>query len=176
MRFLKYEDKGGYHIRDYIWGRKYRKHADKVAKWVKEKKTLDIGAGDGVITYLTKSHGIDNEAEAVHIAQAVGFNVHFGDAYNLQFADNSFDACIMCDVLEHFEHPEVPLREAWRVAPVLYITTPERQGNKLRDRYHIQEWTRDELVDFMARNRYKLTDPIEYVPEGDTLYAKFTRA
>lgn len=176
MRFTKYEDKGGYHIRDYIWGRKYRKHVDFIKKWVTEDKTLDIGAGDGVITYLTKSQGIDNEAEAIHIAQTVGFNVHYGDAYNLQFADNSFDACLMIDVIEHFDEPEKALAEARRVAPVLYIATPERkEGRRVRDKFHVQEWTRDEFTEFMKQNGYELTGDYHFAEKGDTMYARFER-
>lgn len=176
MRFTKYEDKGGYHIRDYIWGRKYRKHVDFIKKWVTEDKTLDIGAGDGVITYLTKSHGIDNEAEAIHIAQTVGFNVHWGDAYDLQFADNSFDACLMIDVIEHFDEPEKALAEARRVAPILYIATPERQPDKpVRDKFHVQEWTRHELAKFMRENGYLLDGQMYFADKGGTMYARFKR-
>lgn len=156
---------------------KYRKHADRIKDWVKEKKVLDVGAGDGVITYLMRAQGIDNETEAVRIAQAVGVDVELGDAYNLSFKDNSFDAVTMIDVLEHFDAPEKALAEARRVAPVIYIVTPERQPNqRVRDKYHVQEWTQEELVEFMSANGFTLTGDILKVNEGDTMYARFERS
>lgn len=177
MEFKKYEDKGGYHWREYVRGTKYRKHADRVKKWVTEGNVLDIGAGDGVITYLLRATGIDNEPEAIRIAQAVGVNVNMGDAYNLDFADDSFEAVTMIDVIEHFDEPEKALAEARRVAPVIYVVTPERQPDKrVRDKYHVQEWTREELVDFMSANGFTLTGDILKVDEGDTMYARFERS
>jgi SAM-dependent methyltransferase len=176
IRFTKYEKKGPYHWREYVRGHKYRKHAERVRKWVKEEKILDVGAGDGVITFLLRATGIDNEPTAVHIAQTIGVNVIFGEAYNLPFPDNHFDAVTMIDVLEHFDRPQDAIREAKRVAPILYIATPERQpGRRIRDKFHVQEWTREELVDFMKDNGYELTGEILKVNEGDTMYAAFHR-
>lgn len=174
MEFKKYTDRGGYHWREYVRGTKYRKHADHIKNWVKEKNVLDIGAGDGVITYLVRAIGIDNEPDAVRIAQAVGVDVQLGDAYALPYPDNAFNAAMMIDVLEHFDAPERALQEARRVAPVLYIATPERQPDrKVRDKYHVQEWTRTELVDLMSKNGYTLSGDILVVPEGDTMYGRF---
>lgn len=177
IKFTKYEQKQAYHWRDYVRGGKYRKHCDFIRKWVREKNVLDVGAGDGVITYLLRATGIDNEQVAVDIAQTIGVAVSLGDAYNLTFSDNQFQAVTMIDVLEHFSEPEKALAESRRVAPILYIATPERQPDKrVRDRFHVQEWTRDELVDFMTQNHYKLTEPMHFVEEGATMYARFERA
>jgi ubiquinone/menaquinone biosynthesis C-methylase UbiE len=176
MLFTKYQDKHAYHWRDYVRGGKYKKHVDRVCKWVEEKNVLDVGAGDGIITYKLRATGIDNEPTAVHIAQTIGVNVILGDAYNLPFPDNHFEAVTMIDVIEHFDQPEKALAEAKRVAPVIYLATPERQPNRrVRDKFHVQEWTRDELVEFMKENGYQLTGDIDYAKEGDTLYARFER-
>lgn len=176
MRFTKYETKQAYHWRDYVRGGKYRKHCDFIRKWVTEKKILDIGAGDGVITYLLRATGIDNEDAAVQIAESIGVKVQKGDAYKLDFPDDSFQAVTMIDVIEHFDKPELALTEARRVAPVIYLATPERQPNRrVRDKFHVQEWTREELVNFMKANGYALTGDIHYAKEGDTLYARFER-
>jgi len=177
MEFKKYDEQGGYHWRQYVRGTKYRKHADRIKRWVTEDNILDVGAGDGVVTYLMRAKGIDNETEAVRIAQAVGVDVELGDAYNLSFKDNSFDAVTMIDVLEHFDAPEKALAEARRVAPVIYIVTPERQPNqRVRDKYHVQEWTQEELVEFMSDNGFTLSGDILKVNEGDTMYARFERS
>lgn len=176
MRFTKYEKRKAYHWREYVRGGKYRQHCDFIRGWVLEKKILDIGAGDGLITYLLDATGIDNEPEAIRIADAIGANVALGDAYNLPFPDNSFEAVTMIDVIEHLGDPEKVLIETRRVAPVLYIATPERQDDRrVRDRFHVQEWKRDELVDLLKKNNYQLTEEILYVKQGDTLYARFER-
>lgn len=172
-RFTKYETNGAYHWRQYARGDKYRTHVDFLRGWVKEKKLLDVGAGDGLITYLLRADGVDNEDCAVQIAQTIGVPVEKGDAYNLSKYRN-YDAVLMIDVLEHFETPEIALREAKQVAPVLYIATPERQPHRrIRDKFHVQEWTRDELVELMWKNEYKLTGDMHFATKGDTMYARF---
>ena len=176
MQFNKYSEKGAYHWHEYVRGTKYRRHVDRIKNWVKEKKLLDVGAGDGVITYKLRATGIDNELSAVFIAKALNVNVEYGDAYNLPFPDNSFDAVLMIDVIEHLDSPEIALREAKRVSPVLYVATPERQPERrVRDKYHVQEWTREELVEFMKSNGYTLTGDILKVDDGDTMYVRFER-
>lgn len=176
IEFTKYQKHQAYHWRDYVRGTKYRKHVDRVVKWVTEKKVLDVGAGDGVITCKLRATGIDNERSAVHIAQTIGVNVIYGSAYALPFPDNSFDAVTMIDVIEHLGEPEKALKEARRVAPVLYIATPERQPEQLvRDKFHVQEWTREEFTSFLTANGYQVTGDIIKVDEGDTFYVRAKR-
>lgn len=174
MKFTKYEEKGAYHWRQYLGKTKYRKHADRIKKWVKEKKVLDVGAGDGVITYLLGAEGIDNEPKAVELAGILGINVKQGDAYNLPYKDDEFEAVVMADVIEHFDEPEKALREARRVAPVLYVTTPER--GMVNDKFHVQEWLRGELPEFMEKNGYELDGEVLVVPEEKNMYARFVRS
>jgi 2-polyprenyl-3-methyl-5-hydroxy-6-metoxy-1,4-benzoquinol methylase len=173
IRFTKYDERGAYHWREYVRGRKYREHADYIAKWVREKKILDVGAGDGLITYLIRAQGVEYEETAVAIAKAMGVDVVHGDAYHLDFPDSSFDAVTMFDVLEHFEHPEIALKEAARVAPILYITTPER--GMVHDIFHVQEWKRDELPIFMAEHGWILEGEIVVKRETKSMYAKFIK-
>lgn len=176
MRFTKYEKRKAYHWRDYVSGGKYRVHCDFVKNWVTEVHVLDVGAGDGIITFLLGAIGIDNEEAALKIARTIGVHVTLGDAYNLAYADDSFEAVTMIDVIEHFDDPAKALAEARRVAPFLYIATPERQVDKaVRDPFHVQEWTREELVDFMRENHYQLTGEIHHAQEGGTIYARFER-
>lgn len=170
IAFTKYRDKGAYHWREYARGTKYKKHADFVKKWVREKNVLDVGAGDGLITYLLGATGIEYEQVAVDIARTIGVNVIQGDAYALE---GSYDAVTMIDVLEHFGTPEKALSEARKVAPVLYIATPER--GMVNDPFHVQEWTREELPVFMAENGWTLDGEVIVTPEHKSMYARFTR-
>jgi len=169
MKFSKYDKLGAYHWRYYVRGTKYRKHVDKIKEWVIESPVLDIGAGDGLITYLLNAEGIECEPTAVKIAQAIGVNVILGDAYNLPYKDNSFGAVTMIDVIEHLEKPQDALREAFRVAPVVYIATPER--GMVNDPFHVQEWTAPELSEMLLGMGYS-HNPIEVVPEHKSMYCR----
>ena len=176
MIFTKYQKRKAYHWREYVLGGKYRVHCDFVKNWVTEKKILDVGAGDGVITYLLGAKGIDNEDTAVRIAQTIGIDIELGDAYKLSFDNDSFDAVTMIDVLEHFDRPEQAIAEAFRVAPILYIATPERQPEQpVRDKFHVQEWTRSELVEFMKNNGFLIDGEMHFAKKGATMYARFKR-
>jgi ubiquinone/menaquinone biosynthesis C-methylase UbiE len=88
---------------------------------------LDLGCGTGEIALalagkVDRVHGVDF-AEGM-IAEAVGkaadrgignveFSVHSADA--LPFADHTFDAVVIANVLHVMKHPERALREAARV-------------------------------------------------------------
>lgn len=173
-KFTKYEKWGDYHWRHYDKGTKYKHHADFIKRWVTEKKVLDVGAGDGLITSLVGAIGIDDELSGIKIAQEKGVDVRLGNAYKLEFGDDEFEAIMMIDVIEHFEFPEKALDEAKRVAPVLYIATPIKDivPGKM-DRYHYREWTPEGLVEFMKSQGYRLDDKIH--KRSKTQYAKFTR-
>jgi SAM-dependent methyltransferase len=171
MRFTKYEKYGAYHWRQYVRGDKYRAHADFIKQWVKEDSILDVGAGDGLITFLLGAKGIEYEEKAVEIAKTIGVDVRQGDAYELPFEDNYFKAVTMIDVIEHFEQPGKALKEAARVAPVLYIATPER--GMVHDPFHVQEWTREELPLFMERHGFILDGDIRVDAKCKSMYGRF---
>lgn len=177
MKFTKYEEFGAYHWRQYEKGTKYKKHADLVKEWVKEKNVLDIGAGDGCITALLGAKGIENEEVAVRLATERGADVVLGDAYNLQFPNESFDALLMIDVIEHFEFPEKALKEAFRVTRnFLYINTPpKRDDGKLTDKFHYQEWSPEGLMKLVQSQGFELEGGILVFPNEKTMYAKFKK-
>jgi ubiquinone/menaquinone biosynthesis C-methylase UbiE len=160
MEFTKYQDKGDYHWRQFYQKTKYRKHALRVANWVKEKTVLDIGAGDGLITFLLGAKGIDNEQSGVDIARSKGIDVILGDAYKIPFKDEEFEAVTMIDVLEHMEDPVMALQEAKRVCQkMLYIATPpKRPDGKLTDKFHYIEWTPEELKTLVESQGFLLMD------------------
>lgn len=178
MRFTKYEKYGAYHWKQYAEGGKYTKHVDRIVEWVKEKEVLDIGAGDGLITYKLGplAVGIEYEPEGVRLAKEKGVNVIQGDAYNLPFVDDSFEAVTMIDVLEHFDHPELALREARRIAPVLYINTPPKKDDgTLTDPFHVQEWSPQGLRKVVEKEGYTLDGPVIVYPKEKMMYSRFVR-
>jgi SAM-dependent methyltransferase len=175
--FSKYEQFGAYHWKQYEGGGKYKTHADRVKEWVTEKNVLDVGAGDGLITHLLGTKGIEYEAKGVRLAQEKGVDVIQGDAYALPFKNDSFEAVTMIDVLEHFETPEKALKEARRVAPVLYINTPPKKDDgTLTDKFHVQEWSPQGLVRIVEKEGYVLDGAVIVYPKEKMMYAKFIRA
>lgn len=173
-KFTKYEKYGAYHWKQYEDGTKYKAHADRIKEWVTEKDVLDVGAGDGLITSLLKAKGIEYEVSGVRLAQERGVDVIQGDAYELPFEDNSFQAVTMIDVLEHLEDPIKALREVRRVAPVLYINTPPKKDDgTLTDKFHIQEWSPAGLVKLVEGVGYLLDGAVIVYPKEKMMYAKF---
>lgn len=174
IKFTKYEQFGAYHWRQYEKGTKYKAHADRIKNWVKETNILDVGAGDGLITSLLGAKGIDNEPEGVRLAQEKGVDVVMGDAYNLPFEDNSFEAITMIDIIEHLDTPIKALKEAKRVAPVLYVNTPPKKDDgTLTDKFHVQEWSPLGLVELVESVGYKLDGCVMVYPKEKMMYAKF---
>ena len=174
MQFTKYHKFGAYHWRQYDKGTKYTRHADRVKEWIKEKNVLDIGAGDGKITHLLGIKGVDNEPEAVRLAQEKGADVVLGDAYRLPYKDEEFEAAFMGDTLEHLEFPQKALREARRVLKdYLYIAVPEKGTNN--DKFHYQEWEPQELKKLVESEGFALEGEILVVPEDKRIYGKFKK-
>jgi ubiquinone/menaquinone biosynthesis C-methylase UbiE len=132
---------------------------------------LDAGCGEGfVTTYLARRDpslritGVDVKEDAIAYARD-----HFGDlatfrtgsVYKLPFSDNSFDAIVCSEVLEHLDDPVRPLDEFKRVARRHVLITVPREpyfkwlndlGRGLRlspDPGHVNFWTKKTFQDFI---------------------------
>jgi len=84
-------------------------------------RVLDIGCG--LAPYVAalnqrgfQAEGIELDPDCVAGALALGRPVKRMDATKLAYEDNSFDSCVLIDVIEHLDHYEKALREAARVA------------------------------------------------------------
>ena len=81
---------------------------------------LDVGCGPGTITADFASRGldvigIDAAADVVAKAREIGVDARVGNAYALDFADNSFDIVHAHQTLQHLARPIDALREFRRV-------------------------------------------------------------
>ncbi len=91
-------------------------------------KVLDVGSGPGFLARIIKDkvgaqglvHGVDVSEFMLNIAQSKsdekdGIKFSYGDATDLQFPDESFDAIICTQVLEYLNDVDKALKEFNRV-------------------------------------------------------------
>ena len=120
---------------------------------IEGKSVLDIGCGDGVYTLEVEAHGKprllvagDVASQAVRLAHSnsAGRDIHYmvNSAYDLPFADKTFEIALMRGVLHHMDHPKRAIAEALRVARVLWVIEPNgyNPGLKLLEKfsaYHV---------------------------------------
>jgi len=91
----------------------------------KDCKILDVGCGAGFHTNKLSSQGfinvsgLDISKQSLEVAkkfdETKSVKYYEGDAYSLPFDDNSFDAIISMDFLEHVDEPERVIKEISRV-------------------------------------------------------------
>ncbi len=125
---------------------------------------LEIGCGEGfVLKHLEEKGqlagrnftGMDLSREALSLAasRVPQARLAAASAYTLPFADKSFQAALLLEVLEHLEHPEKALLEAARVSRFAIVSVPHEpwfqaanflRGKNLRhlgnDPEHIHHW------------------------------------
>jgi len=103
-----------------------------------DSKILEVGCGQakGLRYLANKNHikqenifGIDQSPTAIKFAKTrlPKANLKQGDAYSLDFTNNSFDFVLMMEVIEHLENPLKALKEAFRVLKsngVLIVSFP----------------------------------------------------
>lgn len=82
------------------------------------RRILDIGCGDGYISSLVKANIENVEVSGIEtkVRQTTHIPVTPFDGTHIPYADKSFDAALLFDVLHHTMNPEILLREAVRVS------------------------------------------------------------
>lgn len=110
-------------------------------------KLLDVGCGTGWIAeHFADYTGIDGSPEAVDRAQKLGRNVSLGDVDKpLPYEDETFDAVIMKDLLEHVTDPASVVTEARRVlrpGGLVFASSPDAQRWVWDDYTHKRAFSR----------------------------------
>jgi SAM-dependent methyltransferase len=175
MDFDKYHRLGDYHWREYGRTTVYRAYVDGLRGWVKGHRILDVGAGDGLIAHVIGAQGVELDETAVALARAHAVDVIAGNAAELPFSDETFDAVFLGDVIEHLEQPEPALREAHRVLAqegTLYVTTPPAR-HPVRP-YHYREYTDEELRTAIEPVGFVLREPM--FTRHDRIHAAFSKS
>lgn len=184
MEFTKYDKLGAYHWLEFEQpGSSYREHALIVADWVGPGVTLDVGAGDGLITWLINAElekdcvGIDDNPKAVELAAEQGSSVELLSIYDLN-VKAKFDNIYCGDVIEHLEFPAKALanmHKALKPNGKLYLVTPPSKPNgKVQDPFHYFEWTEEQLQENVEAQGFKL-ESIETKEHLKRMYAKFIK-
>ena len=175
--FVKYKNRGAYHWGNvshnlfkrnaFVIGR-YRNMMSlleqNVAGGLRGRTVLDVGCGDGVLSVcLAKKgalvHGVDNSSHALEYANSrterkcVDVCFERGSAYSLPYHDESFDAIVSSDVMEHLHDTGGYLAEIRRVAKkdaVIVISTPIRFTENPLDPMHVFELFPGEFVSVIS--------------------------
>jgi ubiquinone/menaquinone biosynthesis C-methylase UbiE len=173
-KFNKYKRYGGYHWRWYENKDKYKRHVDFLKGWVKEKDVIDIGAGDGLITYILGIRGVDNDADAIRLAARRSVKIELGDAYDLPYQDNEFDSALMSDTIEHFSDTKKALLEARRVIKYFfYVNIPAVE--KFVEPDHYRGWSADQFIQEVEACEFKLVDGPYVKHSLNNIYFKFQK-
>jgi 2-polyprenyl-3-methyl-5-hydroxy-6-metoxy-1,4-benzoquinol methylase len=104
-----------------------------------KKRILDIGCGDGRFLEVLRAHGpkewelvgIDFDQAAVERCRARGFTAHAKRVEELEGEDNTFDAIVMLQLIEHVDDPvKIAARvfQLLRPGGVFIIETPNLAG------------------------------------------------
>ncbi len=99
---------------------------------------LDLGCGSGWLAQLCQEAGVRVVATDIATAGVAGARARFPgaarfavtDAYHTALADESFDAVVLSEVVEHLEDPGAGLREAARITKRggrILVTVPYRE-------------------------------------------------
>jgi SAM-dependent methyltransferase len=139
---------------------------------VREKRILEIGCGTAYGTtllaeYVDEIIALDTDPQLIaHLAkkQTVHTTYQAYDGTTLPFPNDSFDAIISFQVIEHVDDDVTFLDEIKRVLRVkgrAYLTTPNRLLRLLPEQrpfnhYHIREYTPQELKTLARRAGFKV--------------------
>ena len=146
-------------------------------------KILDVGCGRGEVSKAIKKYRPDLEVWAIDIGRAAleqakkepsGVNFTYGSAYKIPFPNDTFDAVLTFDVIEHLGDPSLGLSEIKRVLKkkgVLVLSCPT-EGNittlhgflwrilgvNLKRKYvgHVWMYTLGQLKDLLKGSGFKI--------------------
>ena len=154
---------------------RFLRRVEGAAADVKPVSVLDVGCGEGVVTErlaqcLAPAKVLGIDAAEAHLEtewesrRAPNLSFVVGSAYDLPFADGTFDLVCCIEVLEHLERPRDALAEMSRVAGrALLMSVPNeptwrishmlagRDVRKLGDTPgHINHWSKRAFSDLVS--------------------------
>lgn len=186
--FDKYKTRGPVHWREFFSRdpRKFNAYLAARYGWilkfagnVRGKRVLDMGCGDGVLSYLLAKEGADvigtdtsddglrfarEQVEVRDPLKKLMCKFQYASVYDVPLPDESFDVVVSCEVIEHLSEPEKMLSEAQRLLKkdgMIILTTPYRITEVPQDENHVREYFPNELKSvvgtFFADTELQLT-------------------
>jgi SAM-dependent methyltransferase len=109
-------------------------------------RVLDVGCGIGAYGRVFRERGrpwvgCEIRPDFVEVMRADGLDAHLAVPQHLPFEDNSFDAAIAIEVLEHIHDPEPFVHEMARVAPhEAYFSVPNFEAIPITSASYSLPW------------------------------------
>ena len=106
---------------------------DRLGKWTKRGRLLDVGCGEGTFLELARKRGWDVQGTelsrfaADYASRALGREIFCGELAEARFRDGEFDAVTLWHVLEHVTDPGRYLSEVRRILKpkgILIVAVP----------------------------------------------------
>jgi SAM-dependent methyltransferase len=125
-----------------VAGRRVAALARALAPLLPTGRVLDIGAGDGQVAVRIQELRPEVAFEGVEVLVRPGcaIPVEPFDGQHLPAGDQSFDACLLVDVLHHCEEPQALLAEAARVGRCVVIKDHVAAGRWDRATLRFMDW------------------------------------
>jgi SAM-dependent methyltransferase len=189
VRFAKYDVCGAYHWREVSrhWIHHHAFTAERYRRAIAAlgpldgRSVLDYGCGDGALLaqivrrcHPKEAHGFEPNHAGAELSRMMlrtrGFAATIHDDVR-RLGDNSFDAVVCADVIEHVSDPRLLLSEIARVLRPggrAVITTPVRLRETPEDPGHVHEWFPDEFRDWLKTGPLALLSHEQYIPAAAT--------
>jgi 2-polyprenyl-3-methyl-5-hydroxy-6-metoxy-1,4-benzoquinol methylase len=155
----------------------FRIYLGKIENFLPQKgKLLDVGAATGHFVSLAgvsgwEASGIEISEYAAEIGQGKNLQTFTGNFETYYFPENQFDAVTFWDVLEHFEKPDVAIRQARKILKpggILALNTPDsasfvakvfgRRWHALVPPNHLHIFSRKNLARLLAKNGFEVVE------------------
>ncbi len=145
--------------------------------YFREKKTLDIGCGEGEFLKIDQKniYGVDANARAIEMLSKNGFYVKQGSVTDLPYSVGEFDAVHCRNVIEHLEIEDAYrlIEEAARVLKSggIFILASEVATKKFWTTFgHVKPYPPEAIVKLLRKESREEFEGIENLEYIDTLY------
>ncbi len=181
-----------YFVNQTVFENLFAKILNKIEKYQKGGKMLEVGFGAGILLDLARSQGWEtwgceiSSYAANHLKQNSNHKVFLGEIENLNLPENYFEVVIINHVLEHSPHPDKMLAATLKILKkegILFLGLPnfsslfsqilKTKWPGLQKEDHLWQFNRKTISALLEKTGFKI---IEVKSEtGFTFHAPFLR-